>query len=93
MDTGAVWGSYIGLVLLAGAYVAIGVFTSALTENQIVAFVLAAVLAFIFYSGFEALASVPLFSDMDSFGFREQRAVECHWAYASLKDKERLVCR
>ena len=67
VDTGAVWGSYIGLILLAGAYVAIGVFTSALTENQIVAFVLAAVLAFIFYSGFDALASVPFFSDVDSF--------------------------
>jgi len=67
VDTGAVWGSYIGLVLLAGAYVAIGVFTSVLTENQIVAFVLAVVLAFIFYSGFDALASVPFFSDVDTF--------------------------
>ncbi|MFW6268397.1 MAG: gliding motility-associated ABC transporter permease subunit GldF [Marinilabiliaceae bacterium] len=67
VDTGAVWGSYIGLVLLAGAYVAIGVFTSVLTENQIVAFVLAVVLAFIFYSGFDALASVPFFSGVDSF--------------------------
>ncbi|MGM0376387.1 MAG: gliding motility-associated ABC transporter permease subunit GldF [Bacteroidota bacterium] len=67
VDTGAVWGSYIGLVLLAGAYVAIGVFTSALTENQIVAFVLAAVLAFVFYSGFDELASIPVFSDVDTF--------------------------
>jgi len=67
VDTGAIWGSYIGLVLLAGAYVSIGVFTSAITDNQIVAFVLAALLAFVFYSGFEALASVPLFSDADSF--------------------------
>ncbi|WP_462317223.1 gliding motility-associated ABC transporter permease subunit GldF [Marinilabilia sp.] len=66
VDTGAVWGSYIGLILLAGAYVSIGVFTSAVTDNQIVAFVLAALLAFIFYNGFEALASVPLFSDADS---------------------------
>ncbi|MFO8000661.1 MAG: gliding motility-associated ABC transporter permease subunit GldF [Marinilabilia sp.] len=67
VDTGAIWGSYIGLVLLAGAYVSIGVFSSVITENQIVAFVLAAVVAFIFYSGFEALASVPFFSNVDHF--------------------------
>lgn len=66
VDTGAVWGSYIGLVLLAGAYVSIGIFTSAVTDNQIIAFVLAALLAFVFYNGFEALASVPFFSGIDS---------------------------
>jgi ABC-2 type transport system permease protein len=66
VDTGAIWGSYIGLILLGGVYVSIGVFTSALTENQIVAFILAAVVSFIFYSGFEALASVPYFGNWDS---------------------------
>ncbi len=67
VDTGAVWGSYTGLILLAGAYVAIGIFTSAITDNQIVAFVLAALVAFTFYSGFEALASIPFFKGVDSF--------------------------
>jgi ABC-2 type transport system permease protein len=67
VDTGAIWGSYIGLVLLAGAYVAMGIFTSAITDNQIVAFVLAALLAFTFYSGFEALASVPFFDAFKIF--------------------------
>ena len=66
VDTGAIWGSYIGLILLGGVYVSIGVFTSALTENQIVAFILAAVVSFIFYSGFEALASVPYLGSWDS---------------------------
>ncbi|WP_010663415.1 gliding motility-associated ABC transporter permease subunit GldF [Marinilabilia salmonicolor] len=64
VDDGAIWGSYIGLLMLAGAYVAMGIFTSAITDNQIVAFVLAAILAFAFYSGFDALASTPFF---DSF--------------------------
>ena len=67
IDSGAIWGSYIGLVLLAGAYVSMGVFTSAITDNQIVAFVLAALLAFVFYSGFEALSSVPVFEGIRFF--------------------------
>lgn len=67
VDAGAIWGSYIGLLMLAGAYVAMGVFTSAITDNQIVAFVLAALLAFVFYSGFDVLASVPFFDGVKFF--------------------------
>ena len=40
IDTGATLGSYIGLLMLGGVYVAIGIFASAITENQIVSFVL-----------------------------------------------------
>ena len=43
------------------SYTAIGIFTSALTENQIVAFILALVISFLFYYGFEGLST--LFSD------------------------------
>ncbi|MGQ1889897.1 gliding motility-associated ABC transporter substrate-binding protein GldG [Thermophagus sp. OGC60D27] len=67
IDTGAIWGSYLGLLFLAGAYVAIGVFTSSLTENQIVAFVLSALFSFLFYSGFEALSAVPGLNSFDAF--------------------------
>ncbi|WP_430809295.1 MULTISPECIES: gliding motility-associated ABC transporter permease subunit GldF [unclassified Carboxylicivirga] len=59
MDMGGTWGSYIGLLFLAAVYVSIGVFASSLTENQIVAFVLAVLLAFMFYDGFDTLASLP----------------------------------
>ncbi|PRZ00873.1 gliding motility-associated ABC transporter permease subunit GldF [Marinilabilia salmonicolor] len=77
VDAGAIWGSYIGLLMLAGAYVAMGVFTSAITDNQIVAFVLAALLAFVFYSGFDALASVPFF---DSFeGVLINLGIDAHY--------------
>ncbi|WP_066629475.1 gliding motility-associated ABC transporter permease subunit GldF [Labilibacter marinus] len=58
IDFGGTWGSFIGLFFLAGIYVAIGVFCSSLTDNQIVSFVLAVVLSFIFYYGFEALSQV-----------------------------------
>ncbi len=57
IDVGATWGSFFGLFFLAIIYVAIGVFASALTDNQIVSFLLAMVLSFVFYMGFEFVAS------------------------------------
>ena len=42
LDWGPVWGGYIGAILLAGAYSAIGVLASSLTRNQIVAFIISA---------------------------------------------------
>jgi len=42
-DTGAIITGYLGSCLLAGAYLSIGSFTSALTRNQVIAFILAVV--------------------------------------------------
>jgi ABC-2 type transport system permease protein len=57
LDIGGTWGSYIGLLFLGGIYAAIGIFASSLTENQIVAFIIAVVLSFLMYQGFEFLSS------------------------------------
>jgi ABC-2 type transport system permease protein len=57
IDMGSTIGSYVGLLFLAAGYTAIGVFTSTLSENQIVAFIIAVLLCFVFYFGFEGLAS------------------------------------
>ncbi len=61
IDAGAVAGSYLGLLLLAGAFVAIGVFASSLTDNQIVAFILATTLCFLFHWGFYFFSRLPTF--------------------------------
>lgn len=61
LDAGAIIGSYIGLLLLGGSFVAIGVFASSLTSNQIVAFVLAVFVCFIFYFGFFFISKMPMF--------------------------------
>ena len=53
LDMGSIWGSYIGLIMLAGAFVSIGIFSSSLTDNQIVSFILAVFLSFFVYIGFE----------------------------------------
>ena len=57
IDIGATWGSYIGLFFLAAIYVAIGIFASSVTDNQIVSFILAMALSFVFYLGFDFIAS------------------------------------
>ena len=58
LDMGSTIGSYFGLLFLIAAYSAIGIFTSTLSDNQIVAFIVAVFLCFFFYFGFEGLASV-----------------------------------
>ena len=55
VDSGAFWGSFIGLFFLAAVYVAIGTFSSSLSNNQIISFVAAVVLSFCMYYGFEVL--------------------------------------
>jgi ABC-2 type transport system permease protein len=75
IDTGGMWGSYIGLLFLGGAYVAIGVFASSITDNQIVSFILAICLcAFVCY-GFDVLGGLEMFRKIDSeiisFGIRD----------------------
>ncbi len=67
IDTGGVAGSYIGLLLLGGAFVAIGLFCSSLSNNQIVSFVLAALLCAVSYLGFESLYRMSLFGNGDLF--------------------------
>lgn len=50
-DNGAVLAGYIGSFLMAGAYLAIGSCLSAATKNQVIAFVLAAAICFLFTLG------------------------------------------
>lgn len=58
IDTGAVIGSYIGLLLLGSAFVAIGLFSSSLTKNQIIAFAIAVFLSFFTFIGFDSLGQI-----------------------------------
>lgn len=66
IDMGGTWGSYIGLLFLGASFLAIGIFSSALTSNQIVAFILAIFLCFFFFIGFESIGSFKLFGSLDS---------------------------
>jgi ABC-2 type transport system permease protein len=57
IDMGSTAGSYLGLLFLIAGYTSIGIFTSTLSENQIVAFILSVFLCFVFYFGFSGLAT------------------------------------
>ncbi len=65
IDHGGTWGSYLGLLFLGAGFTAIGVFASSISDNQVVAFILAAFLCFICYNGLEQLASFDLFGSFD----------------------------
>ncbi len=67
IDTGGMWGSYIGLLFLGAAFVSIGIFASAITDNQVVSFILACFLCFIIYTGFDFISSFALFGKIDNF--------------------------
>lgn len=60
IDSAGVAGSYVGLVLLGGVFTSIGVFASAITENQIISFIMAVFLCFIIYTGFSSVASLDV---------------------------------
>ena len=66
IDGGATFTSYLGLILLGSTFVAIGIFASTLTSSQIVAFILAMFLCWLFYSGFQLLGSFSLMGKFDS---------------------------
>jgi ABC-2 type transport system permease protein len=58
-DNGAIFAAYIGSLLLAGGFLAIGSCASALTRNQVIAFILGVVTCFVFL-----LAGYPLVLDV-----------------------------
>jgi ABC-2 type transport system permease protein len=67
LDSAGIVGSYIGLLLLAGVFAAIGILASSLTENQVIAFILAVFLCFFFFDGFNSLATLAFWGSADYF--------------------------
>ena len=70
IDTGSTIGSYIGLLFLASTFTSIGLFTSTLSNNQIVAFILAVIICFFMYYGFEAFAEFNLVDGVQNLGMK-----------------------
>jgi ABC-2 type transport system permease protein len=66
IDTGATLTSYFGLILLGAVFVSIGLFASSITSSQIVAFILAMFICWLFYDGFNLLGSYKLLGSFDT---------------------------
>ncbi|MVZ66892.1 gliding motility-associated ABC transporter substrate-binding protein GldG [Sphingobacterium sp. DK4209] len=75
IDTGAIIGSYIGLLFLGIAFIAISIFCSSVSKNPIVAFLLAIFVCFFFYYAFDAIsgfsALYAFVYEIKSFGIQE----------------------
>jgi ABC-2 type transport system permease protein len=67
VDTGGMWGSYTGLLFLGAGFVSIGIFASAIAENQVIAFIMALLLCFLCYIGFDFISESGLFGKYDAF--------------------------
>jgi ABC-2 type transport system permease protein len=67
IDSGGFWGSFLGLFFLSSGFTAIGLFASSVSDNQIVAFIVALFISFIFYTGFDAIGSFTALESIDTF--------------------------
>ena len=76
-DLGLILGAYFGMLLLLLTYTSIGLFTSTLSENQIVAFLLAVILSVFLYLGFQSIAD--LLSDGRFALFVEGLGAQAHY--------------
>jgi ABC-2 type transport system permease protein len=70
LDKGGTLGAFIGLLFLASIYVSAGIFASSLTDNQVIAFILALFICFIMYMGFDSFAYLPGLKKIDEFVIR-----------------------
>lgn len=65
INFGSTFGSFIGLLFLSSAYVTIGIFSSTISKNQIVSFLIAVSISFFLFYGFEAISTLNLFGNFN----------------------------
>jgi ABC-2 type transport system permease protein len=82
IDTGGTIGSYVGLLFLAAVFVAIGICCSSFTSNAVVAFIAAAFVCFILYSGFSAISKMPALAPGADY-YVEMLGIDFHYRSVS----------
>lgn len=65
IDFGMTFGGYLGLIVLISAFSAVGILASALSSNQVMAYLVGVFLCFFLYFGIEQLASYRLLGGAD----------------------------
>jgi len=70
LDRGATWGAFIGLFFLAAIYASAGLFASSMTDNQVIAFIIAVLISFVLFAGFDSFAYLPGLKNIDEFVIR-----------------------
>ena len=74
VDYGAVFTGYLGLILVGSVYASIGVFSSAVTDNQVISFIIGIAIIFVFWLFDKVLIFMP---DLIA-GIRQYLSVEYH---------------
>ena len=70
LDKGGTWGAFIGLFFLASVYASAGLFASSITDNQVIAFIIAVLICFVLFMGFDSFAYLPGLKTLDEFVIR-----------------------
>jgi ABC-2 type transport system permease protein len=70
LDKGGTLGAFIGLFFLASVYASAGIFASSCTDNQVIAFLVALLLCFFLFMGFDSFAYLPGLKKIDEFVIR-----------------------
>ena len=70
LDKGGTMGSFIGLFFLASVYASAGILASSISDNQVVAFILAVIICFFLFMGFDSIAYLPGLKKLDEFVIR-----------------------
>jgi ABC-2 type transport system permease protein len=70
IDQGGTWGAFIGLFFLAAVYASAGIFASSLTDNQVIAFIIAVLICLLLYIGFDSFAYLPGLKNIDEYVIR-----------------------
>lgn len=78
LDIGSAIGSYIGLPMLGAVFTSVGICASSFTNNTVVAFISAAFICFLLYTGFEAVSKLPVFSSGAGY-YIEMLGIKFHY--------------
>jgi ABC-2 type transport system permease protein len=70
LDIGGTIGAFIGLFFLAAVYASAGILASSLTDNQVIAFIIAVTICFIMFIGFDSFAYLPGLKKVDEVVIR-----------------------
>jgi ABC-2 type transport system permease protein len=82
LDTGGIIGSYIGLLLLGATFTATGIWSSSLTNNAMIAFLIALFTCFILFNGFDAISKIPAFSSGADY-YLQMAGIKFHYTSIS----------
>ena len=70
LDKGGISGAFTGLIFLAAIYASAGIFSSSLTDNQVIAFLISVLTCFIMFTGFDSIAFLPGLKKLNEFVIR-----------------------